>query len=269
MKNIVFAAFALAACIAVAEPVEPSAKVVRSRNGRVLTPQEIEQRERNKQAILESSGGFIFDKRAAQGSIVVINAQTKIDAAQIASFASRLEGSTAMLVRCVTEKKPVDFSNLDAALASASGTVSVVVTESDSLPALISIPEKKCAIVNVNPLAKDGPEKTFERTKKEIARAVCFVFSVGYSGSQGSVMDPVFSMKALDGILVDNIGVAQRAQIEKVGTLCFGMRRFKRTTYAKACQEGWAPKPQDKYQKAIWDKTHEMPTKPLTIEPEK
>ncbi len=41
-----------------------------------------------------------------------------------------------------------------------------------------------------------------------------------------------------------------------------------RTTYRKACEEGWAPAPTNDVQKAIWDKVHEMPTEPIKIKPE-
>ena len=38
--------------------------------------------------------------------------------------------------------------------------------------------------------------------------------------------------------------------------------------YRQACQQGWAPAPTNEYQKAIWDKVHQLPTAPIKIKPE-
>lgn len=273
MKGLLIVAFSIVAVASLAEPQGPSTAmpIVRSRNGKVLTQEELRKREEARLAIKESSGGFIYDTRSAQGFIAIIDAQKKVPGEHIRKHAKRIEAALAIPVKCVDFSSHVGFSNLDVAIAAATGSVSVVVTECDALPALISIPEKKCVLVNVAALSIDSPnsEKIKERTLKEIARAVCFCFVINYSGSQGSVMDPVFSLEELDKMLVDNVSVAQKMHIEKSSAQFFGMRQYKRTTYAKACQEGWAPPPADKYQQAIWDKMHEMPTKPLTIEPEK
>ena len=37
-------------------------------------------------------------------------------------------------------------------------------------------------------------------------------------------------------------------------------------TYKRACREGWAPTPTNDVQRAIWEKVHAIPDKPLTIE---
>ena len=81
-------------------------------------------------------------------------------------------------------------------------------------------------------------------------------------------MDPVFSLSQLDQILVDNIGIAQKMLIERSAIRYFGMRPYKRTTYLKACEEGWASPPADEYQKAIWDMVHALPSQPIKIKPE-
>lgn len=273
MKRLLIIVFSFVAVASIAEPQGAAAAmpIVRSRSGKVLTQEELRKRDEARLAIKESSGGFIYDTRSAQGSIAIIDAQKTVSGEYIRKHGKRIEAALAIPVRCVDFASPVGFSNLDEAIAAATGSVSVVVTECDVLPALVSVPEKKCVLVNVKALSIDAPsaEKIRERTLKEIARAVCFCFVINYSGSQGSVMDPIFSLEELDKMLVDNVSVAQKMHIEKSSAQFFGMRQYRRTTYAKACQEGWAPPPSDKYQKAIWDKMHEMPTKPLTIEPEK
>ena len=81
-------------------------------------------------------------------------------------------------------------------------------------------------------------------------------------------MDPVFSLSQLDQMVVDNVGVAQKMLIERSASQHFDMRPYRRTTYLKACEEGWAAPPADKFQQAIWDKVHAMPTEPIKIKPE-
>ncbi len=44
-----------------------------------------------------------------------------------------------------------------------------------------------------------------------------------------------------------------------------GVTQGKHTVYLVACQEGWAPPPTNEYQKAIWDKVHATPSKPIKI----
>ena len=45
-----------------------------------------------------------------------------------------------------------------------------------------------------------------------------------------------------------------------------GVLPAQRATYMKACQEGWAPPPTNDVQKAVWEKVHAIPDKPITIE---
>lgn len=44
------------------------------------------------------------------------------------------------------------------------------------------------------------------------------------------------------------------------------VRPYRVAKYSEACQEGWAPPPTNEFQKAIWDKVHAIPDKPMTIE---
>ena len=46
----------------------------------------------------------------------------------------------------------------------------------------------------------------------------------------------------------------------------FGVAPAKLVPYQIACREGWAPPPTNDVQKAVWEKVHSIPDKPLTIE---
>ena len=45
-----------------------------------------------------------------------------------------------------------------------------------------------------------------------------------------------------------------------------GVKPAEKTTYRKACHEGWAPPPTNEVQKAIWEQIHSSPDKPIKIE---
>jgi len=45
-----------------------------------------------------------------------------------------------------------------------------------------------------------------------------------------------------------------------------GVKPAEKTTYRKACREGWAPAPTNEVQQAIWDKVHQIPANPMKIE---
>ena len=51
--------------------------------------------------------------------------------------------------------------------------------------------------------------------------------------------------------------------INNVRKLGVAVRR--RVSYHKACEERWAPAPTNDIQRAIWDKVHAIPDKPITI----
>ena len=44
-----------------------------------------------------------------------------------------------------------------------------------------------------------------------------------------------------------------------------GVSPTRKGTYEAAVKQGWAPAPTNDIQKAIWDKVHQLPTKPIQI----
>ena len=45
-----------------------------------------------------------------------------------------------------------------------------------------------------------------------------------------------------------------------------GVTKMEKTTYLRACKEGWAPAPTNEVQKRVWDKVHAAPRMPMKIE---
>lgn len=231
-----------------------------------LTPEQIEQGKINRQKLLEKTGGFMPNKRSGEGCIAIIDAQSRLSGDFLKRRTEKLEDNVWM--RCVYHAvdKTLALQALDAALASCTGNVSIAIVDWGGFPALISLPESKCALVNVAALAKDNPsmDKLEHRVSKEMARAFAFALVLNYSGRPGGVMDPITSLKELDMVLVDQIGLDILPFADKSAEK-FGIRKFKRTTYKIACEEGWAPPPKNEFQKAIWNAYHEVPSKGLEI----
>lgn len=233
-----------------------------------LSPEKAAKVKERMEAMLKANGGFLQDRRAAVGKVAIIDAQKKVDSANFKEHIQKLESFLGLNVKYSAFAGVVDFSNLKTAVESAKGNVSVVLTESDVFPALVSMPEEKCVIVNVTALAKDSPapEKLATRLRKEISRGVAFAFGCSYPMTTGNVMDPIFSLSDLDRPIVEMLGVPQRPTIDRVSEKVFGMKRYKLSNYRIACQEGWAPAPSNDYQRAIWKEVHELPSEPIKIE---
>ena len=58
----------------------------------------------------------------------------------------------------------------------------------------------------------------------------------------------------------------KRIDVMIMSATALGAYVKRRTSYQKACEEGWAPLPTNDVQKAIWDKVHAVPKNPMKIE---
>lgn len=146
----------------------------------------------------------------------------------------------------------------------------LVISKDEGNPTkLICAPDDGYAKVNVAALMKDAPDKAKLdfRVKREIWRAICYTLGAGNTPNPMCVLKPVTSLKDLDEVYgVTSSPESFQNMIDWAKK--WGINAYRRTTYRKACMEGWAPQPTNDYQRAIWKEVHELPSKPLTIEPE-
>lgn len=128
-------------------------------------------------------------------------------------------------------------------------------------------PEDGWAKVGVKRLVEDNPNPNWKarRLKLTLLRAVGTAMGVGYSMYQPCVMCKVRTIADLDDIKVDNLGPEGENNLEECAKQ-FGVGKIEYCSYRTACQEGWAPAPTNDVQKAIWEKVHAIPDKPLKIE---
>ena len=238
----------LAAAVAAGElPAAPATNAVPHGTGR----QRMEARARR----IAAEGGMVRRPYAGK-HIVIVNDQKRI--AERDFFAPR--ESFMELFQFPTKVVPPKTDVKDAA---------VVITLSDNAtaPTLVVAPEIPWAGVNVGALAADKPDEKvlLSRFRKELWRA--FMFACGAANSQAMtcVMRPVFGLRDLDA---QDVRVASPESLPRVMRTArtLGIGELASCTYRQACQEGWASAPTNDIQKAIWDKVHEIPSKPIKIE---
>lgn len=200
---------------------------------------------------LQRTGGSIM--KPGEGKVVIVNAQGKYASDDIERGLGMFREflNVAMEVRSgkwsFGDKRPSDAN------------VAVYVVDSAELPMSLVAMEEHWGVVNVSRL--EGGRQ-FEN---EFARVVIATLGAGVSQYKVSPMRPISKPSDLDEIIKPTItmdsGMSMNLNLAKIG-----VTKTKMTTYLKACEEGWAPQPTNEYQKAIWEKVHQIPDKPMTIE---
>ena len=219
----------------------------------------IERKAKLEAVVNQRVGGFIEKPGSGKGSIVYVNCQTKAPKAwideSIAYFAEVTKFKIAYLEGSFDMKNP-----------KIEGNATIFIVEDETLPPILVAPESRWALVNIAPIAQEKRPAFFEqRTKKELSRAFAYLCGATGSRYERSLTRGITSQAELDKnpdyeLPMD---VVQRFwdYMKPLGVI-----PAQRTTYLKACQEGWAPAPTNDVQRTIWEQTHQLPSKPITIE---
>ena len=232
-----------------AEPAEPQKE-------RLST---IERKAKLEAVVNQRVGGFIERPGTAKGSITYVNCQQKAPRAWIDESIAYFSEVTKFKINYA--EGTFDFKN-----PKVEGNVSIFIVEDDGLPTLLIAPENRWAMVNIAAIAQEKRPIFFEqRTKKELSRAFAYLCGATGSKYERSLTRGISSQAELDKnpdyeLPMD---VVQRFwdYMKPLGVV-----PAQRATYLKACQEGWAPPPTNDVQKAVWEKVHAIPDKPITIE---
>lgn len=273
MTFVVGTALSLALCAVSAEPtketgkspasVDPAAFAEKFRN---MTP---EQREAHKakmaKLLYAQTGGKVRKAGSGKGLVLVVDAQDKVPQESLMAPLAFMEKRLRLPV--AIRKATLDGFPTRAKVQKSGGTIAVFVVDmKTNEDAILVSPESRWAIVNVAALAKDEPKADIlaKRVQVEISRAFGYLCGSANAQYPGSVMGPVSALAELDAFSGCSLPAEQFQRI--ITTMKeVGVEPFVETSYRKACQEGWAPDPQDETQKAIWDEVHQVPTKPITI----
>ena len=227
----------------------------------VVSPEELAARKAAHQAKIEMrTGGRIVKPGSQQGEIVYANCQSRIPKAWIDESISYFSAETKFKVS-YKEGSAFDLKN-----PRIEGNATLFIIDTAELPAILIAPENRWAFVNVAPIAKEQRPAFFEaRVKKELSRGFAYLCGAANSQFPMSLTRGLVSHSDLDKNVDYRLPVDLfqrfRGYMESLG-----VRPAHVTTYLKACQEGWAPQPTNDVQRAVWDKVHAIPDKPITIE---
>lgn len=210
-------------------------------------------------------GGYIRKPGSAKGLFVVLNAQKKVAASALKPICENLDDPLA-IESAVKDAEGITVGNVAEKIAAAGGTVGVALVEDSALPTLLTAPETKWAIVNVTKLAERCPDEATlaSRVRKEVMRALAFTTGCAYMTMADSLMRDVLKPGDLDGLPSEKLGLEIVNRIRDTGSV-YGIKPWRIATYAEACEQGWAPPPTNKYQRAAWNRVHTLPAKPLKI----
>lgn len=230
----------------------------------LMAAEKLTQAERDR-IIMEKVGGFVVVP--AKGSIVIINAQQAVSASEIEDYAAF--ASKNIQVPISVKSGEFDIKSAAATVAKFGGTAGVYIIDDAVMPTSLISSEELWGVVNIAKM-KEGAvygEALSKRTRKEFNRVLAMLFGGGLSSMKTSIMRPVRSATDLDKIVnpwipFDTLNLMFSSFQD------YGITRRKQIQYKKACEEGWAPAPTNKFQQAIWDKVHALPTEPIKIKPE-
>ena len=216
-------------------------------------------------AMLKRTGGFVTQPNSAKGKVVLIDAQSLYNASNLTSVAALLGRETHFTTVAVKGS-----GDKVAELKAANGAdVAVVAIQSATAPVLTVAPEEHWAAVNATKIAdglkSDAAKAKFAeaRFRKELMRA--FAFAAG--GTDSQFPDNIMRIASLaEGDLFGEFIPGDTLNKASAHLKHLGLKPSVVATYRQACMQGWAPAPTNDIQKAIWDKAHEIPSKPIKIE---
>jgi len=207
--------------------------------------------------MLRATGGMIVKPGTQKGEVSFVNCQSSADKAWIVECVDYLKGATRFNIT-------LQDGAFDIRKPAMRGNVTVFIIDDPDLPALLCAPEAPWAAVNVARLKSEKPAFFSARVKKELSRALAMIGGGVHSQYKDTLLQPITKVDDLDR------HVDYRLPSDVISRFApylneYGVSGELRLPYKAACQQGWAPAPTNEYQKAIWDKVHEMPTKPIKI----
>ena len=203
-----------------------------------------------RQRMMEKTGGIL--EKPGTGRVVVINAQDKFPASDIESQVKKCNG--AIRVKIDVEKGAWKLGDK----VPAGANVAVFIVNDPALPISLVAMEEQWGVLNVAKL--EGTS----RFNKAFARVMISTLGAGVSQFKGSPMQTVTSANDLDKLHSEGITFdALQSIMRNLQNL--GVTQARKTTYRRACMEGWAAQPTNSFQKAVWDEVHSIPKNPMQI----
>lgn len=211
--------------------------------------------------LYKHNGGVLKRPNTQKGVVYYVNAQ------KLAPI-EWLKQNAAVFAESIKIAIEVKDGAFDFPTPTVQGNATLFVVNDESFPAILHAPESRWCMVNVAPLTKGAGEKPqffAARVQKELTRAFSLLAGTQTSNYPNSLLGCVTKPEDLD-LFADCV-----LPVDIMGRFTpylsgYGVKPYELSTYRKAVQEGWAPPPTNDIQKAIWEKVHTIPDKPITIE---
>ena len=233
----------------------------------VLTAAEVSHEETIEESNMKLFGGYVRKPNSARGKVLFVNAQKRVSLKDLQGVFEEIDDNLKFDYSIKGVEK-IKLPNPRSEITALGGTLGVALIDRPEYPALVAAPEDGWAIVNVAALDVGGVKanKLAARVRKETLRALGMIGGCAFMARGAYVMkNGIRTPRDLDTIQLETYGVDALSTFEKALPL-YGVMPWTVATYEDACQQGWAPAPTNEYQKAIWDKVHTIPTKPIKIE---
>lgn len=218
-------------------------------------------------AWLKKVGGFCEGQ--TKGTSYLYLDCTKNGESNLSEVISQMQAGCGVLIQSErTEYNgscPLKFAKVELAKRKEIGALTLVYEGGADDPIEVFSPMDKVAVLNVTPLKTNDKKAYANRIMAMGCRSIVFtaggVMPFGVDGS----MKNIFAAEDIDK-LKSHYAPPMSTQLVKMYAKQFGFAQKKRSTYLGACQEGWAPPPTNDLQKAVWERVHSIPDKPIKIE---
>lgn len=211
-------------------------------------------------------GGALFKPGSQQGVIVFVNGQSLVPQSALTNLTVEIAKESRLHIKMISDPEKVTPKNASERKADIKADIAVFLTECEECDTmLLNAPEAGWAIVNVSAVVKGARNEVFKaaRLRKEMTRAFYSVAGAMNSQYPGSLMGCVRTPSDLDKLLEDPPLDVYGRVLENLRGM--GVSPAIIYTYKRACEEGWAPKPTNEVQQAVWDRVHQKPTKGIEI----
>lgn len=219
----------------------------------------------SKEMFLRRTGGHVV--KPAKGRVAVVNAQRTVDADAVRKSFDYISAVTCIPFAYGEGPEMETKGNVAAFTVPADAAAAVYVVDDAALPMSLVAAESHWGVLNVRPILADEPSEIVmaTRLRREMTRVAALVTGGGRMNQyRNSLFLAVRKGADLDDIETDRLpNEAVVGIVENMKKI--GVTPYLKTVYLRACKEGWAPQPTNEYQKAIWDRVHEPPSKPIKI----
>lgn len=210
-----------------------------------------------------------FVRGKGKGKMVVFDLQDKIPAATVEKSLDYFRHMTRITIERTGGSRAWSLAKANEIMRSSTCKAAIFIVDDSRLPLTLSAVEARWGMVNVSRMDEGSPSAstTENRFKKLFARAFGYSFGAGDAMPMMGALVPMKegTMREVDTIPDPSFTPQGVAAIQN-HLMLIGIYGERLVSYRRACIEGWAPPPTNDIQRAIWEKVHQIPDKPMTIE---